>query len=179
MQKNFLQIFYRYFFRLLLPGLLLVNCEANANGFYISADLGTTKPEESTFDYSELYRLAAGYQVGKLGLEMSIMDLDKMEHNDLSNSYVEIKGFTTHVYWHQKFNKVLGIDLGAGIFSWEADATLLNYEAGNDSDTSPYYDVRLIAEFGTFISIHAATRYFKDVSGTDINSLSTGISVHF
>ncbi len=107
------------------------------------------------------------------------MDLDNMEYQDYFNSYIEIKGYTAHVYWHQKFNQMLGVDLGAGVFAWNADAILLSQKVGSDSDTSAYFDARLLTEFNEKVSAFAAARYLPDVTGTDIFTLSIGMTVGF
>jgi hypothetical protein len=169
----------RYLPRAFLPVLLLIGGVANAGNFYLSADLGIADPRQSSFDRSTSYRLAGGYRFEKLGLEVSAMDLDSMDYQDLFNSYIEIKGVSAHIYIHHKFNNVLGMEMGAGLFDWNADATLLGFDAGEDSDTSGYYDIRLLTEFNDTVAAYAATRYLPDISGTDVVTFSIGMTINF
>lgn len=163
----------------LVPVLLMLCGTVNAGNFYVSGDAGLADPRESSFDYATAYNLSAGYLFEHLGLEVSAVDLDKIDYDNLANSYLEISGYTAHVFWRQKFNRVLGMDFGAGLFDWEAEATLLGNDAGKDSDTSAYLDIRLITEFGDTFSAFVATRYLADVSGSDIATLSLGAAIKF
>jgi hypothetical protein len=162
-----------------MPVLLMLCGSAGAGNFYVSGDAGLADPRESSFDHATAYNVSAGYLFENLGLEVSAIDLDKIDYNNLADSYIEISGYTAHVFWRQKFNRVLGVDFGAGLFNWDAEATLLGNDAGKDSDTSVYLDIRLITEFGDTFGAFVATRYLADVSGSDIATLSLGAVIKF
>jgi hypothetical protein len=153
---------------------------ANAGSFQLGIDAGFAYPDDNDYQETEVIRLAAGYEFidDFLLAEVGIYEFsdDFGLENRPASIGLEGVDFQVSAIFELGWAKAI---VGVGGFDWDATAYFDNRQVGEDSGTSPLFDIRLSWDPGSRFSLYADGKHLHDVSGNNINLVMFGSRFSF
>lgn len=153
------------------PSLLLANPLVEGSVGIASAD--------SQYKTTSLATLSVGYERNRWVLLAGLTKFDDFELKSRdARTYIETEG----VYLKAMHRSTVGafeLEYGLGLMQTKSQAYFLNREVGDDSSTSPILVMRGLLPVGYTWSFFAEWNYINDISGIDVNTISTGARLSF
>jgi len=155
------------------------NSYAQASG-YIGAALGQSEVDVSGYDKASSWQFFAGANLTPyIGAEAAYTNLGQFDVSGTSNTYIEVDGFEFTVVGNLPLSNTASVFAEAGLFSWNADATLFGSKIGSDDGTDLTYGVGLKLGMMRSLHLHLEYQVYNSVSDADIDTLYAGLAFGF
>lgn len=148
--------------------------------FHLDTGLGVVQVSSGGFEGGYVVDPAIAYEDGlvyRVGA-LAIRDLRSSSGSDKSETEIEVSA----IYFG--ISKALDIkrlkaEVGGGVMFSNAQAYYYDEKVGEDSETSPYLNVKFIFDLTKFLSIQTDWKYIDDISGGDFHVLEAGVRFSF
>jgi hypothetical protein len=159
--------------------LLSGNSYAQMSG-YAGAAFGQSDVDVSGFDKATSWQLFGGINLSRaVAIEAAYSDLGEFDVSGASNTFIDVNGFEFTVVGTLPLSNTFSIFGEAGIFMWDAEATLAGTKLGSDDGNDATYGVGAKMEFMPSIRLQLEYQVYQDVGDSDIDTWYAGVAFGF
>lgn len=148
---------------------------------HLEAGIGAVSVENRDYDEGLVLDQAFAYSssgfIFRIGF-VHMEDINPDSTDDSESAEIEING--PYIGAAKVIDMdVLQLEVGAGLLYSETVATLLGRELGEDRDSSPMINIKLVKSFGSVFALQGGWKYIDDVSGGDLHLFQAGVRFSF
>ncbi len=156
-----------------LPGIAKA-----ADGLFLGYEYGRANPSSNGVNTEDYDAFVVGYQRDKFSFQVEALDFSYFTQTGLFNNRLEVTGVSAAVNKINK-TKILDYYIGIGLIDWDVDAYLREFRIGEDSGTSPMIRLGISKTFLDRLTMNLGVSHYNDVSGSNIDTIATGIRYKF
>jgi hypothetical protein len=159
--------------------LLLSTTSAQAAG-YVGAAIGQSEVDVSGYDRATSWQFYGGADLSRyVGLEAAYTNLGQFDVTGVPNTHIQVDGFEFTLVGNLPMSGSAAIFAEAGLYSWNADATLFGTKIGSDNGSDLTYGVGIRMGMARSLRMHLEYQVYTNVSDADINTVSAGLAFGF
>jgi opacity protein-like surface antigen len=166
---------------LLATALLLLsgNSYAQMSG-YAGAAFGQSDVDVSGFDTASSWQLFGGVNLSQaIAVEAAYTNLGQFDVSGASNTHVDVDGVEFTLIGNIPLFNTVAIFGEAGLFMWDAEATLAGTKIESDSGTDLTYGVGVKIGLMPKVRLQLEYQVYQDVSEENIDTWYAGINFGF
>lgn len=150
-----------------------------ASALLLEVGTGNASVDVSGYDDANYLRLAARSGESGLDLELAYTDLGQYDVTGASNTYLEASGLELNLFASVPLGKRIEVFGRAGIFAWNAEATLFGVKLGSDDGSDTTYGGGVNVDITKHIGVSLDVQRYNSVSGGDINRRGLALNMRF